>query len=255
MNILSVGNSFAKDTMHYAADLAKSAGLRDFKFAFLYIGGCSINRHYNNAVNNIAQYTYYVHQENDWQTTEECSIKEALDDAHWDVIVIQHGTGDKSRYTSPESYENLAPLIRYIKRQLSYDVQIAFNMAWVADPESTHHEIVSYGGNQKLMYEKVTDLTKNVVASLPEVDLILPTGTTIQNMRAYIPKPLTRDGFHLSYDLGRYAAGLTFLKTLCKIEMEQVIWAPEGVTPQEQEIAKHAVKMAAKIPYCVSPLC
>lgn len=254
MKILSVGNSFAKDTMYYAADIAKSAGICDFKFAFLYIGGCSINRHYRNAVENIAGYVYHVNEGDGWQTTEQYSIEDALRDEHWDIISIQHGTGDKSRYTSPESYNKLLPLIQYIKSHLSYDVKIAFNMAWVADSESTHHEIVSYGGDQQLMYEKLTELTRSRIASLPEVDIVLPTGTTIQNMRAYIPRKLTRDGFHLSFNLGRYAAGLTFLRALCQVAPERVTWVPEGVTLKEQEIAGRAVEAAVKTPYGVSVL-
>ena len=254
MNVLFVGNSFAKDTMFFVAECARSAGVCDFKFAFLYIGGCSINRHYCNAVENIAGYVYHVNEGEGWQTSEQCSLEDALHDGHWDIIAIQHGTGDKSRYTSPESYSNLLPLIQHIKSRISYDAKIAFNMAWVADPESTHHEIVSYGGDQQLMYEKLTELTRSRIASLPEMDIVLPTGTTIQNMRAYIPRKLTRDGFHLSYDLGRYAAALTFLRVMCQTAPERVTWMPEGVTEQEREVAGRAVEAAVKAPYCVSPL-
>lgn len=254
MHVLFIGNSFAKDTLYHAADIAKSAGISNFRFAFLYIGGCSINRHYRNAVENIAGYGYHVNEGDGWQTTEQCSVADALGDGHWDVIAIQHGTGDKSRYTSPESYSNLLPLIQYIKSYLSYDVKIAFNMAWVADPESTHHEIVSYGGDQLHMYEKLTELTRRRIASLPEVDMVLPTGTTIQNMRGCISRKLTRDGFHLSFDLGRYAAALTFLRVLLQVAPERVTWRPEGVTEQEQEIAGRAVEAAVKTPYGVSAL-
>ena len=35
MNVLFVGNSLAKDTMYYAAELAKSVEVCEFKFAFL----------------------------------------------------------------------------------------------------------------------------------------------------------------------------------------------------------------------------
>jgi hypothetical protein len=169
--------------------------------------------------------------------------------------MIQHGTGDKSRYTSSESYQSLVPLIQYVKSRLDYPVKIAFNMAWVADPDSTHHEIRSYDGNQALMYEKLTALTSSEIATLPEVDLVLPTGTAVQNMRTCIPKKLTRDGFHLSYDLGRYIAGLTFLKMLYPLDLALVTWAPEGVSAEEQELAKKAVEAAHRKPFAVTPLC
>ena len=127
-------------------------------------------------------------------------------------------------------------------------------MAWVADPDSTHHEITSYGGNQILMYEKLTDLTKNIVMQIKEIDVISPAGTAIQNARTCIHKKLTRDGFHLSYDLGRYIAGLTFLKALYEIDLSNVKWCPEGVTDDETELAKKAAQSACVLPFSVTEL-
>lgn len=254
LKILSIGNSFAADTMEHIADIAKSVGIHDFKFANLYIGGCSINRHYNNAVNDIADYVYHTNTGDGWVKTEHYAISDALKEQDWDYISIQHGTGDKSRYTSPESYQNLSALIKYVKELAGEEVKIAFNMAWVADPESTHHEITSYGGDQLLMYEKLTELTKTLIAPSEKVDVVCPAGTAVQNARPYISKKLTRDNFHLSYDLGRYIAGLTFLKTLCNIDVDRVSWCPEGVTETEKEIAKRAVNAAVKAPYTISKL-
>lgn len=247
MKILSIGNSFSVDTMEHIASIATALGITDFRFGNLYIGGCSINRHYNNAVNNLADYVYYTNTGNGWSKTENTSIASAVLDDDWDIISIQHGTGDKSRYTSPESYENLLPLIDKVKALCKKTPKFAFNMAWVAEPESTHHEITSYGGNQLLMYEKLTELTKNVVA--PLVDFVIPTGTAVQIARRYIDKKLTRDDFHLSYDLGRYIAGITFLKALCDIDIDALSWCPEGVSEQERERAKSSALAAFKNPF------
>lgn len=229
--------------MEHIGNIAKSLGFTDFKFANMYIGGCSINRHYNNIVNDTAGYVYSADTGDGWKKTADVSIATAINDENWDVISIQHGTGDKSRYTSPESYQNLAKLIDCVKA-LNGSAEIAFNMAWVAEPESTHHEISSYGGNQALMYQKLTELTKELVA--PLVDVVVPTGVAVQNARPLLSKKLTRDDFHLSYDLGRYIAGLTFLKVLCDIDLSAVTWCPEGVTKAECEIAKKAVASAVK---------
>ena len=254
LRILSIGNSFSKDTMEHIGEIAKAVGFADFEFANLYIGGCSINRHYNNAVRNISDYVYYTNTGDGWSSAEHFAICDVVKEGAWDYISIQHGTGDKSRYTSPVSYDNLLPLIRYVKDLAGKNTKIAFNMAWVADPDSTHHEITSYGGDQLLMYEKLTQLTQQRIATLSEVDVVSPTGTAIQNARGYIPQRLTRDGFHLSRDLGRYIAGLTFLKALCDIDVDKVLWMPEGVTDREREIAQKAVNAAVKTPYGISPL-
>lgn len=252
MNILCVGNSFSRDTVEHIGRIAENAGMTDFRFANLYIGGCSINRHFRNAAENLAEYAYTYTTDGDWEGPETVSIADALQRGPWDIISIQHGTGDKSRYTSPESYENLPALIAYIKENYGKPVKIAFNMAWVGEPDRVHHEIVSYGGNTDLMYQKLTELTENVVA--PLVDFVSPAGTTIQNLRTCLDKKLTRDGFHLSKDLGRFAAGLTFLKTLTDLDLQKVTWAPEGVSEEEKLCSICAAEFAVRNPYCVTDM-
>jgi len=148
----------------------------------------------------------------------------------------------------------LLPLVRYLREHSAGNPRIAFNMAWVAESESKHHEIRSYGGNQLLMYEKLTEITRTVVGSLKEVDLISPAGTAIQNARTVMEKKLTRDDFHLSYDLGRYIAGLTFFCTLTQCSAESASWYPEGVGEKEGRIALQAVANSILRPYCITDL-
>ena len=137
IKILSIGNSFSEDTMEHIPEIVKSLGYKDFKFANLYIGGCSIKKHYNLMVNDIAEYEYYVNSGDGWTQTQHFTSREKIKEEDWDIISIQHGTGDKSRYTSPESYADLPALIKEVKALSKKDVKIAFNMAWVAEPEST----------------------------------------------------------------------------------------------------------------------
>ena len=252
VKILSVGNSFAVDTMEHTADILQSLGITDFVLGNLYIGGCSINRHYRNITEDLAEYVYYTNTGNGWQQTEQVSVADAIRLQDWDIISIQHGTGDNSRYTAPESYENLPKLIEHIRTLAERQVTIAFNMAWVAEPESTHHEITSYGGDQRKMYENLTKLTERMVA--PMVDVVSPVGTAVQNARGALHQKLTRDDFHLSYTLGRYIAALTFLKALCDIDVAAVTWCPDGVTESEREIAKKAALAAQHTPFHTSTL-
>ena len=254
MKVLSIGNSFGLDTMYHLPGVCKDLGVSDFTFAILYIGGCSINRHYHNLLNSLAEYKYYKNTGLGWSIVEGKSIQEALAEEDWDIISIQHGTGDGSRYTSLESYENLVPLVKNVKGIYGKPVKIAFNMAWVADPDCPRREIMSYGGNQILMYEKLTELTRDQIATLKEIDVVSPTGTAIQNARSVIERPLTRDGFHLSFDLGRYIASLTFGKVLLGLDIEKVEWIPEGVLEREREVAKAAALAAVKEPYVATKL-
>lgn len=254
MKILSIGNSFSVDTMKYIPDIARSLGICDFKLGNLYIGGCSIRQHYHNAIHDSREYLYYTHTGEGWEKTPGYSICEAVQSEDWDVISIQHGTKDGSRYTEPESYRQLEPLIRCVKEMARSSCRIAFNMAWVPEPYCGRAEIASFGDDQLLMYEALANTTLQWVASLGAVDLVSPAGTAIQNGRACLEKKLTRDDFHLSYGLGRYMAALTFLKALWGVDLSQVTWAPEDVTREEMVLAVKAADAAVRAPYRVTDL-
>ena len=49
LRVLSVGNSFSVDTMTHLADVARSAGVERVRLGNLFVGGCSIARHYAHA--------------------------------------------------------------------------------------------------------------------------------------------------------------------------------------------------------------
>ena len=47
IKILAIGNSFSQDATHYLQQIA-AADTVDMKVVNLYIGGCSLERHWNN---------------------------------------------------------------------------------------------------------------------------------------------------------------------------------------------------------------
>ena len=66
LKILSIGNSFSVDTMRHIPDIALALGVEKICFGNLFIGGCSINRHYSNIQNNAAEYVYYKNMGDGW---------------------------------------------------------------------------------------------------------------------------------------------------------------------------------------------
>lgn len=251
LKILAVGNSFAKDTFWHLPELALALGFERIRIAFLYISGCSIRRHFECAEGDLAAYRYWVNIGDGWAESEGRRIKETVAEEDWDYISIQHGTGDGSRYTLPESYEKLEALVSYIRDAASTKTQIVFNMAWVMAPYRDHPEIRSYGGDQLLMYSKLVHLTRTLVKGTKGIDVISPAGTAIQNARArgFSDDRLMRDGFHLSHGLGRYIASLTFIKELTGIDIDRLSWMPEGVTEEERIIAIAAANAAVANPF------
>ena len=248
LKILFVGNSFAVDTMEHAPEIALNLGVKRLKFGTLYIGGCSIEMHYENAVGDLPAYTYYTNVGEGWDKQEEVRISDAIKSDDWDWIAIQHGTKGTSRYTSPECYEKLTPLIEYIKNLAPSHTKIAFNLTWMGESTRQHHEILSYGGNVALMREKLVEVTREVVLKNPLVDLLVPTGTAIENARTSRIGLLTRDCYHLSMDKGRYIAALTFIGAVTGLAVEKITWCPEGVDEYARQVAVESANNAIQFP-------
>ena len=255
LKILTVGNSFGEDTSWLLADVALALGFESVKICVLYIGGCSLNRHYENAMGDLPLYRYHTNEGCGWSSVEGRSIREAVCEDEWDFISIQHGTKDGSRYTLPASYEKLEPLVAYLKGLAPKKTKLVFNMAWVMESYGTHPEILSYGGDQLLMYRNLAELTSTLVRGTKDLDIVSPAGTAVQNARTTdIADTLSRDGFHLSRGIGRYIASLTFLKALTGISIDGIEWAPDGVDEHARSVAVAAANAAVARPFEITKL-
>jgi hypothetical protein len=145
----------------------------------------------------------------------------------------------------------LPALIDEVK-SVSPNSKIAFNLTWLGEHTHRHHEIVSYGGNMALMREKLVETTKAMVCDEPRVDLLIPTGTAIENARTSHIGLLTRDCYHLSVDKGRFIAALTLISTLSGIDAANICWTPEGVDEYAKNVAIESVKNAQKAPISIT---
>ena len=77
-----------------------------------------------------------------------------------------------------------------------------------------------------------------------EIDFVIPSGTAIQNARtSSLGDTLTRDGYHLSV-IGRYIAGLTYAYKLTGVSIENIEYAPYGVTEEVRKICIKSVQNA-----------
>ncbi len=261
LKILFIGNSFAVDTMEHVADIAANAGVEDIKLNVLYIGGCSINRHYRNITDDLRIYELFENVGNGWTSTAGKGITPTVESDDWDVIAIQHGTADGSRYAEEDSYRNLPALVQKIRAIAPEHAKIVFNMTWVGDANS-HEEMIAFGNNQQAYYRAVAALTEKTVVPVEGIDIVSPTGTAIQNARAMkLGVPLTRDKYHLSLALGRYIAGLTFFKAVTGTDISYIDWAPtvtdeygntSSVTDEQRIAAIHAANAAIALPFAVS---
>ncbi len=94
------------------------------------------------------------------------------------------------------------------------------------------------------MYNSIIKAFKEKVSPHDEFEYVFPVGTTVQNARtSYLGDTITRDGFHLNYDIGRYMAALTWLGVLTDVNINDFTYIPAGgnITESQREVAKESV--------------
>ncbi|MCR4576303.1 MAG: DUF4886 domain-containing protein [Clostridiales bacterium] len=223
MNILSIGNSFSVDCQRYLPDLFKNAGIELYA-GNMYIGGCSLETHYNNMVSNEAAYDYQVNN----LSMGRCRISTALKDADWDFITLQqasHFSGQADTY-----FPYIAELADHIAL-LCPKAKLIINETWAYEYNSTHHAFVNYDSSRPKMYAALTEAYEGAAKKLNLP--IIPTGKAVETARAlkaFDPEQgglaLTRDGFHLSYDYGRYLGAAVWFETLTGSDIRNNTFIP-----------------------------
>lgn len=213
MKILSIGNSFSEDAQRWLHTLAELHGV-DMQTANLYIGGCSLETHWKNVKENNSFYDYQV---NGNEATEKISINDALLRDKWDIVTLQQ-VSDLSGIT--ESYEPYISSLYGTVKAVLPDAEIRLHRTWAYEVDTEHPGFANYGYSQKEMYRKIQETTKLIAEKLNLK--IIPTGDVIQHLRENCPDfdyknggiSLCRDGYHLTYDIGRFAAGATWFVSL-----------------------------------------
>lgn len=255
--VLFIGNSFSDDTIEYAYSIAKDIEVENILIGNLYYGGCTIeehlsflndpNPHYNFR---LARSEKIIHSaEGD---TPDTFIEEGVSYADWDYIIFQQGSRDSG---IPYKYDNLPILIDYVKKLASNpNVIFGFNMTWAYAKNSKNGGFNSYSCNQETMYKGILESIRTKVLPNKDIKFVIPNGTAIQNARtSFIGDNLTRDeASHLSLDLGRYIAGLTFIVTLTRVDVDEIKIAPAGLSEKKILLAKESAKNAINNPFEVT---
>lgn len=254
--ILAIGNSFSQDALQHLYQIAAAGGADEIVLANLYIGGCSLETHWDNAEHNLTCYKYEKNVEGKWKTKNYKTLLYGLQDEEWDVITLQQVSdlsGMAHTYNEKDALQNLIAYVNTYKT--NPDAELGWHMTWAYQSNSTHKAFKYYDGDQLTMYNAIVDAVKREVVLTDAFDLIIPTGTAIQNVRtSYIGDTLTRDGYHLSLNLGRYIAGLTWFHSITGWPIDDITYVPHpSEIPEEYlPIIKDAVKSAVKNPFMVT---
>ena len=213
MNILDIGNSFSQDATTYLHDIAEADGY-DLTVVNLYIGGCSLQRHWENIENDSHIYDYEL---NGRAIRGEVSIYKTLQERRWDYIALQQVSGKSGIKDSYYPYIDL--IADYIKKHAP-TAKLAIHETWAYELDSEHPDFAYYG-SQGNMYLAIKD-AYGYVADRMKVKII-PCGDVIQKLRSHPlfdyargGQSLCRDGFHMDFVYGRYLTAAVWYVTLTK---------------------------------------
>lgn len=213
MKILSIGNSFSQDAHHYLPRLAMENGV-PMELYNLFIGGCSLEQHWNNAVWNKRD---YLLEKDGISTDRYVSLREALEMDSWDVITLQQA----SHYSGmPQTYVPYLDRLGDLARSCHPEAKLFFHQTWAYEKDSSHPGFSAYRNHQGEMFRRIADASE-MASKLLDAPLI-PVGDIIQTLRETVPAfdylnggvSLCRDGFHLSMDYGRFTAAASWFATL-----------------------------------------
>ena len=227
LRILAIGNSFSDDGTEYLPGLLEAAGIHNVIVARLYIGGCTLKRHCEEYETGAKDYIYYKSTKNVWVTvSKNATILDGLKDEPWDIVTLQQASGYSGKYDSFKPW--LQKLIDIVRIEISNpDASIVWHETWAYATNSDHGQFKDYNKDQKQMYDEILSCVGKLKGEF-NIPVVIPCGDAVQiargtrlNNNGKVPATskvydLTRDGFHLSRQYGRYLAACTWFESLIK---------------------------------------
>lgn len=220
LRILGVGNSFTIDGMTQLPMMTYAAGLHNVVYGTLEYGSTSLQMHWDFLQNDSATYGFRVSDPksgywNDWVESP-ITLKQALQYANWDIIVLQQVSELSGMYNTYQPYlNNLLDELGLLSSNAR--VVFAWQMTWAYAGNSDYPGFAYYDHDQEQMAQKIEDATR-MMARESGIDLVIPSGAVIRDLRAskynQEPDDLTRDGLHLDLGLARYAVSAAWFETL-----------------------------------------
>jgi hypothetical protein len=251
IKVLAIGNSFSVDAVeNYLHELGQADSITII-VGNMYIGGCSLETHWNNANNDSSAYSYRkINEDGIKTTTENVSLRTAIQDEDWDYITFQQVSQNSGIYDTYFPY--LPELLAYVKSKATNpNVKYALHSTWAYAKTSTHSGFANYDNNQDIMYKAIVDAGFRAAKKVG-ISIIIPAGTAIQNGRtSFIGDNFNRDGFHLDV-IGRYTAACTWYEKLTGNTFDKHSFIPSEIVPSMAEIAQKAAHQAVLFPLRVT---
>ena len=174
LKVLLLSNSFGQDSFSYVpSTINRLVGDKvDITVGMLYIGGCSLERHWSEINGKTSAYTYYEATNNQaWINGGSSNALSKLQKENWDLFVFNQLS------TATVDEKTFSPYLNNI-------------INWVATNANKPLKIgMFFGGTYPsgnltvdTMYDQSVPVLKNVLEDYP-IEIFFPNGTAIQNAR------------------------------------------------------------------------
>ena len=262
--VLMIGNSFSICCLRHLPQVAADRGV-ELDLASLYIGGCTLERHWGNVLSNDVNEAFrpYQFDRNRFgaHTKGRANICDVLRMAKWDIVTIQQGSHKSWR---PESYHPYGDNLVAKIRELAPQAKIYVQETWSYVPWDGRFK--EWGIDQNEMYAKLHDAYG---AFAKQHGLaVIPFGTAVQEWRKRLPVKYTenslggdvvgggnqeeRDHFKRDKDnnwkincdpchLGRkgdYFQALVWARVLFGADLKELKYKPDFVTDSDAKLMR-----------------
>ena len=249
LKVLMIGNSFADDTVFYAARIANSLGI-NLQIYDAYIAGCTLDTHYSNIQSGETAYSMRSMNGSSWNYQNNMSLSSIISYDTWDVITLQQASAQIGR---TGTYSNLTNLMNEVKSLASGNPKYYWHQTWAYDQDySEYYDYFSYFNNDSdTMFEAIVDRYHDYVEPSNLFEKTIYNGTAVQNMRtSYMKNTFSRDGKHMSLVHGRYLLASNFISVVFGIDFDlsPVSYRPDGLNQAYLPLVNEAIRNARRYP-------
>lgn len=240
LKILSIGNSFSQDAQRYLHGIARAEGV-EMKCMNLYIGGCSLERHWENIQENKDAYNFEI---NGYSTGIFISAEEALKSDQWDFVTLQQVS---SKSISWDTYSPYVKDICNFVHKTVPEAKLLVHQTWAYEDDSQRlKEELGYRQSRE-MFLDLKNAYEKMAKEMGGVPII-PSGQAFEYAKKLGIGKIHRDTFHAAYGAGRYLLGLVWYMTLTgnpvTAEFNDL---DEPVTQNQRQILLKAAERACRL--------
>ena len=190
IKVLMIGNSFSICLLQHLPQVAADRGV-ELDLASLYIGGCSLKRHWENVEKDgDGSFKPYQFGRNRFGKFEKrmANVCEVLRMEKWDIVTVQQASHES---WDPETYRKYGELLLAKIHELAPQAKVYVQETWSYTPWDKR--LAKWGISQEEMYEK---LHAAYAGFSKQYGLgIIPFGTAVQEWRRRLPVKYTENSF------------------------------------------------------------